>query len=45
MWLLNVQAPIQESYAGTVCENHTAPSPVQLQITEETLPQERQAGS
>ncbi len=33
-----MQAPIQESYAGTFCENDTAPYSV---ITEDTLPQER----
>ncbi len=32
--------PIQESCAGTLCENDTAPSPIQLQIAEDTLPQE-----
>ncbi len=31
---------IQESCAGTLCENDTAPSPIQLQITEDTLLQE-----
>ncbi len=35
-----MQAPIQESCAGTLCENDTAPSPIQLQIAKDTLPQE-----
>ncbi len=35
-----MQAPIQERCAGTLCENDTAPSLIQLQIAENTLPQE-----
>ncbi len=35
----------REFYAGAFCENDTAPSPVQLQITEDTLPQEGRAES
>ncbi len=35
-----MQAPIQESCAGTLCENKTAPSSIQLQIAEDTLIQE-----
>ncbi len=35
-----MHAPIQESCSGTLCENDTAPSPIQLQIAEDTLPQE-----
>ncbi len=36
-----MQAYIQEGCAGTWCEiNDTAPSPIQLQIAKDTLPQE-----
>ncbi len=40
MWLLNRASAIQESCAGTLCENDTAPSPIQLQIAKDSLPQE-----